>query len=206
MSYFVLSLIVLAMAPFLYLAVEKVGHAFFYIEAFIYFAIAGLVVLHIVPESFLICGWWSILVIFIGWLLPTAIEYCSHRFMERIHMIPLVLSVVGLCMHGVLDGLALSQSGHSSIVDQNGMHYHALPIAVVLHRVPASLLLWWSIRPKYGIALAVITLTLLGGFTTFGFMYGSEVLWKVHQGFYFGLFQALVGGSLLHLASHRISH
>ncbi len=206
MSYFALSLVALAAAPFLYLLVEKFGHAFFYVEAFIYFAIAGLVVLHIVPESFVVCGWWAILAIFVGWFAPTAVEYFSNRFVERIHMVPLLLSVVGLCLHGMLDGLALAHGGHRLVFDHEGLHYHALPTAVVLHRIPASLLLWWSIRPKYGISSAVIVLICLGGFTTFGFFFGSEVLWKLHQEFYFGLFQALVGGSLLHLASHRVVH
>ena len=47
--------------------------------------------------------------------------------------------MAGLALHGMLDGVALANA-----------HGHATPLAVVLHRLPEGLTLWWLLRPTYG--------------------------------------------------------
>ena len=58
----------------------------------------------------------------------------------------LLLALVGIGLHGFTDGLAL---GHG--------HEHAgeymLPWAVILHRLPVGLMVWFLLRPVYGVRL-----------------------------------------------------
>lgn len=206
MYFYLASLGVLAAAPLMYFGVKKVGRNFFYLEHLLFFVIAGLVILHIVPESFQSSRYLALLMVLIGWLLPTLLEKFLHRFESKVHFVPVALAVIGLSLHGFVDGTSLALGSHFAAIGNGELHIHAVPLAVILHRIPASLFLWWLIYPKYGSPVASAVLLLLGVFTSLGFFLTSDIVVDLHNDVSMGLFQALVGGSLLHLASHRISH
>ena len=77
-----------------------------------------------------------------------------------------------------------------------------LPWAVVLHRLPVGLMVWFLIRPVYGLRLALATLLLIGVATVSGFFMGEFAVGSLTNDSR-GLFQALVAGTLLHVVVHR---
>jgi uncharacterized membrane protein YraQ (UPF0718 family) len=80
--------------------------------------------------------------------------------------------------------------------------HHMLPMAVILHRLPEGLMVWFLVRPLYGLPKALATLGMIAISTLAGFSLSELVAASIeHQGR--GLFQALVGGSLLHVVMHR---
>lgn len=195
MTYFLLSLLALAAAPPLELVVRKLGNKFVLIERFCFLLVAILVVGHILPESYQSSGWWAVLMLAIGLLLPTVMERALHH--EKMHTAIIGLVTFGLALHGIMDGAALGLS-YQMGADISSI----LPVAVVIHRIPAALFLWWVLRPR-GVFYGWGVLVLLAVATCFGFFFATGEVISLRDEFTLGLFQALVGGSLVHLAVHR---
>jgi uncharacterized membrane protein YraQ (UPF0718 family) len=111
---------------------------------------------------------------------------------QQTHTTVLVLALVGVAIHSALDGSALAQSqaNPSSLMGYG----------VVLHQVPVSLMVWWvlSDRPRVvpWIVLALMALT-----TVVGYIAEPTLLAALpdHAGVWF---EAVVGGSLLHVIAH----
>ena len=78
-------------------------------------------------------------------------------------------------------------------------------LAVTLHRIPVSLVVWWLICPRFGSGWAAMGVGSIVLATVAGYVLGAEVLGGMHSG---GaeLYQAFVSGSLVHVVYHQGRH
>ncbi len=178
MIYWLATMASFLLAPVLYRFIHKLRHGYVVVETLLFFAIAGLVIIHILPESIALAGYAAVATFLASWLLPTFGERFLHKHAHSVHMIPLIVSVVGMVTHGLIDGVSLAYAGDyaGEITDKAGLHYHPLPLAVVVHSFPASLFVWWVLRPNHGLRTAVTVVSLMAAATTVGFFSGHRLL------------------------------
>lgn len=195
------SLLTLAAGPLLYQtarAARLASPLLAGLDGFVFVAITGLVLLHVLPESVALGGWAAVLACLIGLMAPTLLEHRLHGRARQVHAVALLLGLAALGLHAFMDGLVLG-GGHQ---DGDGHAHRMLPMAVILHRLPEGLMIWFLVRPLYGLPRALATLLMVAVSTLAGFWLSGAVAAAIeHQGR--GLFQALVGGSLLHVVMHR---
>jgi uncharacterized membrane protein YraQ (UPF0718 family) len=108
-----------------------------------------------------------------------------------------VLAVAAVGVHAFMDGAALGGTALGREGDGS-----MLALAVILHRLPEGLVIWWLLQPSRGSWLAAAALGLVAVGTAAGFFFGTSVLSATAARGLF-LFQALVAGSLLHVVLHR---
>ena len=193
-----LSLVALALGPLVYHVAKADGHMLAALDGFVYVAIGGLVLLHIMPESFALAGWVALVGGVAGLVIPSMIEHRLVGRARQVHNIALVLGLAGIGLHAFLDGLALVAGSQEHGADTG----HMLPMAVILHRFPVGLTIWFLLRPLYGRYTAGAVLVLIGAATALGFAAGEPVHAAMASGGR-GVFQAVVAGSLLHVVVHR---
>jgi zinc transporter ZupT len=167
------------------------------VDGFVYVAVPALVALQVLPHaieerSLLILG-----VVALGALIPTAFERASRLFAEHTDNLAIVAGISGLLIHTVLEGAALVPGAEP--VDP------AFGWAVVLHRIPVGLVVWWLVRPRHGIPLATLAVGSLVGATLTGALVGAEITGQA-RGPGFELFEAFVAGTLLHVVFHQGRH
>ena len=102
------------------------------IDGYILVTIGGLALLHLLPETLAEGGLWAVLVAVLGSVGPLILE-------KRMHARPmdLVIGLLGLGVHNAIDGAALASAAHK--------HDHDLAFALILHRLPAGLLVFSAI-------------------------------------------------------------
>ena len=197
--FFVLSLVALVLGPAAYQMARLAGPVMSALDGFIFVAIGGLVFLHILPESVGLAGWVAVLGTAAGIWLPSLIEKRLHRLAHQVHTVTLVFGLVAIGLHAFADGLAIgSGTDHGG----EGTVPSVLPVAVVLHRLPVGLTVWFLLRPLYGLRRASAALLLIAVATSAGFVAGVPVLTAIESRAW-GLFQAVVAGTLLHVVLHR---
>jgi zinc transporter ZupT len=132
-----------------------------------------------------------------GIAVPSVAERASHALRRHTDELALVMGVSGLALHALLEGAALVP-GDAGI---------AVPfaLAVVLHRIPVGLVIWWLVRPRYGTTAALLGVGAIVLVTLAGYALGSEVLAGIH-GAGADLYQAFVSGSLVHVVFHQGRH
>lgn len=192
------SLIALAVGPLLYGFARRRNMMISLMDGFIFVTISGLVLLSILPESFLVGGWTTLVFVALGLFGPTALERSSRRSAKQTHIIALVLGITGLGLHALVDGTALVPHHHSMFIGGETL----LPFAVILHRFPVGLTLWWLLRPSFGRTVATATLGLVGLATVAGYWLGPLMTFGLSST---GIawFQAFVAGTLLHVVFHQ---
>ena len=191
-----LSLVALVLGPAAYGAARVAGHMMAALDGFVFVAITGLVVIHILPESVGLAGWLAVVGVAVGVWLPTLIEHRLRPMARQVHVVTLVFGLIAIAVHAFTDGLALG----TDLGDQG--RTHMLPMAVVVHRLPVGLTVWFLLRPLYGRRVAIAVLALMALATMAGFLSGAAVLATLESRVW-GLFQALVAGTLLHVVLHR---
>ena len=81
-----------------------------------------------------------------------------------------------------------------------------LAVAVILHRFPMALAVWWIVVPTLGRRLAILLLVSIGGATVLGFTAAGRFLEDMSSPAV-ALFEASIGGMLLHvLFGHETEH
>lgn len=166
-----------------------------FIDGFILIAIGEMVLLHIIPHSFETVGVTAIIAAVIGLFLPSSIEKLRGRLAEKAHFITLILGILGIALHSITDGLALSE------MFWNQKELNFLSIAVILHRLPVGLTLWWLIKPIYGNRSAIGILVFIAVTTVLGYYLGGQHL-AFFESHSIAIIAALMGGSLLHVIFH----
>tara|TARA_Y100001978_G_C23697835_1_gene438717 strand:- start:2207 stop:4045 length:1839 start_codon:yes stop_codon:yes gene_type:complete len=195
-SLLVLSLLVLAVGPALHQLARATGTLLAALDGFVYVTMGGMVLFHILPETYHLSGWPVFIALALGLLGPGWVEHRLEDLAPQAHTVASLLALVGIGLHGFTDGLALGQGGHEQADE------YMLPWAVILHRLPVGLMVWFLLRPVYGVRLALATLLLIGVFTIMGFELGEIAVGELAiDGL--GLFQAFVSGTLLHVVVHR---
>ncbi len=192
-----LSLIVLLLGPLLYRWIEPQPRLMDALDGFIFVAIGGLVLFHMLPDIFNAGGWWSLLFLAFGMAMPTLMEKVFHRVAKQAHAGAMLLAAIGLGLHGMTDGAALAEIGEHP--------NHMLSLGVILHRIPVGLTIWWLLRPHFGAGFAWLVLLGIAGSTLLGHSLAESWL-SLLSGPAVAWFEALVVGTILHVVFHRPYH
>ncbi len=184
---FLLSTLALLAGPFVYALGRRNAVVERLLDALIVLAIAWIVVAHIVPEAFDTAGPIVLAALLIGMAFPFALRRIFHLASSTAHIALLTLAAFALVLHALIDGIALSPVGGDE-----------LAIAVIIHRVPVGMAIWWTFRPAIGTTAAVIAFVLLIGATAAAYFLGAPVA-ELAESKTLALFQAFVAGSLVDL-------
>lgn len=166
------------------------------VDGFIYVAVPLLVAWQVLPHAWEERSAAVLVAVGAGLLLPAAGERISHVLHRHADDLALLVSVSGLALHALLEGAALVPSASAGF---------AFALAVALHRVPVGLVVWWLIRPRHGVWLAAAGVGSVVAATLLGYGLGTRAVAQI-QGPSAELFQAFVGGSLLHVVFHQGRH
>jgi hypothetical protein len=189
-----LSIISLFIGPLLYQWLRRGGLV---AKAFDSLIIALLIVLMaflLIPESWSELGYWSLALILAGYLVPGFLEQLIKKAAHTFHMVSLFLALIGLALHAMLDGAALTISHETT---SNG-----LSLVIVLHRFGVGMMLWMMVQPVFGkraafAVLGFVSLATVGGYLLSGFVLGVE------GDYLLAVIQALIIGMIVHSLVHR---
>lgn len=198
MLLWILSIVALALAPLLHSLAHKARSALDVLDGFVLVTISGIVLMHIIPHAVESEGWIALLVALAGLLGPGMTERAMGRLAKPAHVVALLLAVAAVAVHTFMDGAALG----ATVAQQGQAQARTFAIAVILHRIPEGLMIWWLVRPSYGVGAAAGLLAVVGASTSIGF-FGGHALLVGAATRWLALFQALVAGSLLHVVTHR---
>lgn len=194
MGYLIASLVAPAAGPLLYGLLHDHPGAVRLVDGFVYLAVPVLVVLQLFPFAWAGRGWLVVLAVSFGFSLPSLLEGASRALRRHTDAVALFVGLSGLVLHASLEGAALVPSRAGVGVP--------ITLAIIVHRVPVGLVIWWLVRPSYGPVLAAIAVGAVLGGTVLGYAFGLEVLGEVPEA---GteLYQAFVSGSLVHVVFHQ---
>ena len=199
MMLLLISMVALLSGPALYALVRRTPSAFWALDGFVLASVVGLIAVHVMPSAIHTAGGAALFAALCGLIAPMLLERQPGGARDGVlHKIWVGLAFLGLMLHTLLDGVTLAAEAHDEVPV-------ALAAAVVLHRLPVALLVWWLVRPARGVRFAALTLGVIGTTTVLGFAI-EESLHGVMQSAGFSLLQAFVAGSLLHVITHHPPH
>lgn len=166
------------------------------LDGYVMVTIGGLVALHLAPAAFADAGIWAAAALAVGAALPWLVE---RRLADESGRAGATLFAVGgLTLHALIDGAALTMPEHTHD------HTHAsLAVAVIVHRLPVGLLVWWALAEVAGRRAVIAILGVMVAATVVGFVAGDPLLHDLPP-FGSALFLALVSGALLHVLGHGL--
>ena len=182
--YFLLSTIALLVGPFAYALGRRNKVTERALDALIIVAIAWIIGVHIVPDAFQIAGWKALAFLVLGMAFPYALRRIFHLASNAMHTALLFIAALALVLHAVIDGIAL--------LPGNG---DQLGIAVILHRLPVGMAIWWTFRPAIGSKAAIAAFALIILATGLAVYFGGPVI-ELTESKLLALFQVFVAGSL----------
>lgn len=189
-----LSIAALLIGPVLFNYTRKNNKMLDLFDGFIFVVIGGLVVFHILPEAIETVGLWSLLFVSLGLIGPSLAEHLFHKAAAITHKSTLILGVFGLVVHSITDGAAL--------VDDPNFDQLTLIIAVIAHRMPVGLTVWWLLRPHFGKGIALSVLALMAIGTAIGSLAGEQFMPQFNPQTV-ALIESFIAGSVLHVVFHR---
>jgi hypothetical protein len=184
---FLLSTLALLLGPLIY-AVGRRNRAIRHgLDAFIIIAVAWIIGVHIIPESVETGGLLAFAFLAAGIAFPLVMQRVLHVATGTTHLAMTLLAAMALALHAIIDGIAL--------IPGHGEH---LPAAVILHRLPVGMAIWWTFRPTIGRASAIAAFVIIIAATGSAFYSAAPVV-ELAESRNFALFQAFVSGSLIDL-------
>lgn len=221
-----LSLLALALGPLLYSACRNTDFARSALDGLLYASIAGLVIVHIVPDVYATAGFMSLVFLVAGIFIAFVVERLPEGGGQDRYGWIIALGALGLALHAMVDGIALLPGNHLADAIGHEGHSHGdirnlggadghdhdhghgsglqgllgnyLAIGVILHRIPVGMAIWSTVRPLFGTALAVAALALIAVATSAAYLLGQPVI-DLMEARSVAFFQAFVAGSLLHV-------
>ena len=194
------SVVALFVGPILDRLADRAGRAYSVLDGFVVVAVLGLALLEIIPIGVQLAGWPALLAVLAGVLLPNLAE---RRFSGKsTHQAAAWAALAGMAFHALTDGLAIV--GNHVHADS-----HALEYAVILHRVPEGLAVWWMLTTtpqavdRSARRVGLIALIVLAAATLGGYILGASSH-ALEEPALVGVLEAFVGGLLLHVVSHGI--
>ena len=158
-------------------------------------AIPGLVFLAFVPAAVAEREWGILVALLGGFLIPVLAERTSRRATRPTHRLALLAGLSGFVIHAALDGAALATLPSGTPP--------SFPLAVVLHRLPVGVAIWWLVAREIDRRAGVAALAALVLATVGGYVFGGAVAGMVSDSGALILYQAAVGGSLVHVVVHQ---
>jgi len=190
----ILSSVALLLGPVIYVAGRRNPLASQAFDWLIKAAIAFIIFVHIVPEAYEELGYWAFVVLALGIVFPLVLEALFRTAHDTAHLVIVAIAALGLLLHALLDGLAL-------LFDEGNCLAHA----IVLHRIPVGMAIWWTVRPNFGKPIALVVLALIIVATVLGYTMGSAVF-DIADTAKLTLLQAFVSGSLIHVVLVGAKH
>ena len=197
MGYLIAALAAPVAGPVLYGVLHDHPKAVRLVDGFVYIAVPALVALQVLPVAWEQRSVLAIVAVGAGLLVPELMERASHVLERHTDQLALVVGLSGLVLHAALEGAAFAPGAEDVATP--------FALAVTLHRVPVGLIIWWLLRPRYGVAIASGGVALIVAGTLGGYFVGTEVLGDMH-GPNLELYQAFVSGSLVHVVFHQGRH
>ena len=165
------------------------------LDGLVMVAIPGLIFLEFVPSAIGERDWSVLLALLAGFALPIAAERTTRWTGGTTHRWALLAGLAGVALHAALDGALLATLPPDAPI--------SLPLAAILHRLPVGLAVWWLVTREENRRAATGTLVLLIAATVVGHALGVAGEWSMAGAGGVRLFQAVVGGSLVHVAMHQ---
>jgi len=190
----ILSILALLLGPLIYVAGEKNRVAQRVFNILIVVAIGVIVFVHIIPDAYGHAGNLAIIVAVLGIVFPIVLERLFRTAADTAHRLIVILAALGLLLHAVIDGIALLPTSGSN-----------LAYAIILHRIPVGMAIWWSVKPNLGTAAAVGVFAAIIVASSVGYFVGDFAL-QVAEARSIALLQAFVSGSLIHVGIFGIKH
>ena len=201
-----LSMAALLAGPFVYALGQQRLQARQFLDGFVFITIAGIVCVHIVPSALSQGGAVALLFLLAGLGFPTLLERVFERAHHQAHSAILLLAALGLVVHAVIDGIALAPTGQASAEGLiAALWSNQLALSVVLHRLPVGMAIWWSLRPQFGVRVAVSIFALIMAVTAVSFAFAAPIL-ALAETRSLAYFQSFVAGSLVHAVAFGLSH
>ncbi len=197
MGYLIAAALAPLFGPVLYRVLHDRPLAVQAVDNFVYVAVPLLVAMQILPHAWEDRSLDPLVAVGLGFILPAVIEKASHAFAAQTDNLAMVIGLSGLVLHALIEGTALMPG--TAPVEA------AFAAAVILHRIPVSLVVWWLIRPRFGPGAAAAGVGSIVLATIAGYGLGHELLANVH-GSGAGIYQAFVSGSLVHVVFHQGRH
>ena len=163
-----------------------------FIDGFVLVSIGGLVLLDVVPHALATADVLVFVCMVAGFTLPSLAERLLNFGVRQTHFAVMVLAMLGVAIHSALDGSALAAAsvGETSL----------LGFGVVLHQLPVSLMVWWVLSDRHR-TVPWLVLAFMAAMTVVGYLV-EPALFSQLPARAATLFEALVGGSLLHVIAH----
>jgi len=192
--WFLMSVAVLALGPGVLWVARRWPALLRGLDGFVLASVGGIVMADVVPEALERGGVPALLLVAAGLMGPGWLEARLQRSANAVHTLALAMGVLGLGLHAALDGAALAGASDTQA--------QGLAVAVLLHRLPEGLTLWWLLAPTQGPRVAAAVLLGVAAATATGFGLAASASDIVQAG-PLAWIQALVAGSLLHVVFHR---
>ncbi len=184
------TLATLIVGPLIVARADRKPHMREAVDGFIFVSIGGLVAVDILPHLIEGLGWGALLIVAVGLWGPSWLENRFRAAAHSTHVAVVLIAAGGLVVHTVADGAVLSD-----------LHQPGLILAVMLHRFPVAMTVWWLLRPAWGVGGASLMLALMGLGTIAGYGAGTHFL---TGGLALMVLEALVAGSILHVVFNRL--
>lgn len=190
-----LGLAALLMGPVLAGALARRERLHAALDGFVLCIVAGLCLAVLFPHALEELGAAAVPLGLLGFAVPLVAErWLSHHKPGETPGV-LVAALAGLLVHEALDGAGLAMGdGHGHA----GHHHEATTLAILFHRLPVGLLVWWSVEPALGRRATWGVLGLMAAATVTGFGLGHELEERL-GGPFAGVLNALLSGALLHV-------
>ncbi len=183
-----------ALGPALYWLAGRRVTPIAVLDGFVYIALPGLVFLVVFPQAAEIGSWLPVAMLAAGAIGPSLAEKTFRSVAEGAHNLALLLGLSGLALHALIEGAALRPSVANAET--------VFLLAVVLHRLPVGLAIWWLLRPRFGRTAGLAAIAVVVASTAGGYFAGDEATAAL-SGQAGSLFQAFVAGTLLHVVFHK---
>ena len=165
------------------------------LDGLVLMAIPGLILLEFVPAAIGDGDWAVLVALLAGLLIPVVVERGSRRWGARTHRWALYFGLSGLVVHAALDGAALATLTAGAPP--------SFPLAVVLHRLPVGLAVWLLVAREIHRRAGIAALAALALATVGGYLGGGALVRLAPDSGALTLYQAAVGGSLIHVVVHQ---
>jgi len=190
----ILSIVALLLGPIIY-ALGRRNHVVRQIlDGFIFITIAGIICVDIIPEALAIGGTLAFGFLALGIAFPFVVERGFHGALHEAHVLVLIVAALGLVVHAVVDGIAL-------LPTEGGDLAHA----VILHRLPVGMAIWWSLRPNLGLPVAIAAFATISVATAASYVLGAPMI-ELAEARSIAYVQAFVSGSLIHVVAFGVTH
>ncbi|MCI5066446.1 permease [bacterium] len=206
LSPILLACVALFLGPMVYQILGRGRAALQVIDGFVFVSISGLLLMHLFSaeraSSFQIA---TLVLLVLGIFGPLFLEHLFRRIEKEVHVATMVLGAIGFCIHTMMDGAALAfryHEGAATVAPEVFSGDLPLAAAIIIHRLPVGLTLWWLLKPRFGPLAAGGALLFAVGATVFGYLLAEHP--TVHSFEYtFPWIEAFVAGSILHVVFFR---